>query len=489
MATPLSVETLSGRTLEVPPVPTIGDLRTYVAAELGVEWREGVKLVCDSQLLSDNAVPTAGFSGRTLSAFVTSLSVEDILAKTEVADINGRVNLPANGTVLHFLALEGNLKLIEVLLADERFELFNARDYKRRTALQLAASNGHTSVVKFLLKDERIDVDECLHYAACWGRAETVQAILSEERVADVNFPNASGNTALNEALIHEHTEAARVLIEDKRFTAINDKSASGGTALHIAAQHGDTDTVSLLLAYEDFSEVNAVDQQGRTALHRAASLQDYPETAKAILDSDRFTQSDVKDRFGSTAMHLAVDKGSLKTVVVLLAHRKFTDVYARNKAGATAVELAKQRRYFPIAEAFADVASPDCSVRGRRGSLPEWRRSPLVNSRRFSAPCGSTKVGSDGAALPTLLSQIVDISSTSANTSNVFNSESRAEPAGSARAAIQALRKSSRRQSASADPHDGMHSGSHHSVRGGERCSERHRLSSPGDARRNRRG
>merc|ERR1712178_352098 len=107
-------------------------------------------------------------------------------------------------------------------------------------------------------------------------------------------------------------------LLQEARFTSLNNTTDSGGTALHIAAMHGDINIVVALLTEERFTEVNAVDARGHTALHRvAASAGDYSMTAKAILDSDRFTMREAKDLRKMTALDIALENRNMKTAEI----------------------------------------------------------------------------------------------------------------------------------------------------------------------------
>lgn len=319
MAKHVEVQTISGNVLEIPAVPTIGELRGLVAEELGVD-QEQVKLACDAQLITDNGALLSNFGSRALSAFLVAMSVEGILHSIGHSDINGKVKVPRGGTVLHFAAVQGNLRFILTVLEEERFELFNATDSLGRTAIQIAAQNGHIEIIKVMLADSRICKDGALHAAAAWGRSEMVNAILADP-CCDSQAINSlwDGRTVLHEALRHEHIVIVETLLQEARFTSLNNTTESGGTALHIAAMHGDINVVVALLTEERFTEVNAVDARGHTALHRvAASTGDYSMTAKAILDSGRFTMREAKDLRKMTALDIALENRNMKTAEIL---------------------------------------------------------------------------------------------------------------------------------------------------------------------------
>lgn len=333
MATHVTVQTLSGKVLEIPAVPTVGELRGLVAKEFGV-YQAQIQLACDAQLITDDLMLLSFVGSHTLSTFLVAISVEAILHSIGHSDINVRLDIPRRGTVLHFATVQGNLAFVEAVLKEDRFKLFNETDCRGRTALHIAAQNGHIEIIKAMLADPRICQKGSLHVAAAWGRSDAVWAILADPCCSSyaINSHSSSG-TILHEALKHEHAAIAEVLLQEVRFACLNDTTPSGSTALHIAAMHGDTKTVTALLADERFTEVNAVDKYGRSALHRAAAaLQDYSSTTKAILESDRFTLHQCKDRGNATALETAIENRCMETAKLL----KTYEMRSSSSASAT---------------------------------------------------------------------------------------------------------------------------------------------------------
>lgn len=140
----------------------------------------------------------------------------------------------AEGCKLLQQAALGNLERIQAILR-ERPQLLQFRDYDRRTALHVAASEGHLKVCKYLV-----------------------------ERGAKVNRSDRWGGSPLDDA--HRHRQKEVIIY-------LRDLGASSGTTNNMAnfitaAADGDVDEVKLLLSVGEI-DINEGDYDRRTALHR----------------------------------------------------------------------------------------------------------------------------------------------------------------------------------------------------------------------------
>eukprot|EP00891_Asterochloris_glomerata_P005864 jgi/Astpho2/5864/gw1.00080.23.1_t len=193
------------------------------------------------------------------------------------ADYDGR-------TTLHLAALEGNVKVLEVLLQNgadpmvrDRYEDAsrhlcaaadtgdmrqltrlidngvdaNVRDYDQRTALHIAARRGLLTVVEYLisLKAEINVVDS-------W-RLSTVPGLAARAQAAEA----AQGVRLVPE----KGTQAAYT-------TDVDDSDYHQRTALHLAASNGHIAMVRHLLLISNGMDPNTSDYNQRTPLHLAAS-------------------------------------------------------------------------------------------------------------------------------------------------------------------------------------------------------------------------
>ena len=137
--------------------------------------------------------------------------------------------------LLQAAALGQRLTMEAILKKRPRFVHF--RDYDRRTALHVAASEGHIEICKFLI-----------------------------ERGARVNRSDRWGGSPLDDASRHRHKELVTFL----RSLGATTGSASKLTQFIKAAADGDVDEVEMLLSSGDI-DVNEGDYDKRTALHLAA--------------------------------------------------------------------------------------------------------------------------------------------------------------------------------------------------------------------------
>jgi ankyrin repeat protein len=130
----------------------------------------------------------------------------------------------------------GNKVQMEMILK-MRPKFVNFRDYDRRTALHVAASEGHLEICKFLVK-----------------------------KGAKINRSDRWGGSPLDDAHRHRHEKVVIFLREKGGTTG----SANNTTNLITAAADGDLDEVRMLLAIGNVN-LNEGDYDRRTALHLAA--------------------------------------------------------------------------------------------------------------------------------------------------------------------------------------------------------------------------
>lgn len=130
----------------------------------------------------------------------------------------------------------GNKTEMENILT-KRPNYVNFRDYDRRTALHVAASEGHLEICEFLIM-----------------------------KGAKINRSDRWGGSALDDAHRHRHQEVVQFLRDHGATTG----SANQTTNLITAAADGDLDEVRLLFAIGNI-DLNEGDYDRRTALHLAA--------------------------------------------------------------------------------------------------------------------------------------------------------------------------------------------------------------------------
>ncbi|CAN7116216.1 unnamed protein product [Brassica rapa subsp. narinosa] len=170
-------------------------------------------------------------------------------------------------SVLHVAAASGQIEILTLLL--ERFKNPDVLNRHKQTPLMLAAMYGRISSVKKLaevganvLMFDSVNRRTCLHYAAYYGHADCVQAILSAARSSPVavhwgyarfvNIRDDKGATPLHLAARQRRPECVNVLLDSGSLVCANTSlyGSPGSTPLHLAARSGSIDCVRKLLAW-----------------------------------------------------------------------------------------------------------------------------------------------------------------------------------------------------------------------------------------------
>ncbi|CAD5119760.1 DgyrCDS8355 [Dimorphilus gyrociliatus] len=126
-------------------------------------------------------------------------------------------------TPLHLACMEGDVELVEVLLAEaknknELAQYLNKQDKEdHNTALHLSIENRHPAVTRLLIDNE-----------------------------ADITIRRISGNTALHIAASSNDVESAKLLLEKK--LNINELNNYQSSPAHLAAEHNSVDVMKLFI-------------------------------------------------------------------------------------------------------------------------------------------------------------------------------------------------------------------------------------------------
>ena len=263
-----------------------------------------------------------------MNSLVYRADRDDLEIARRLLDRGADVNAKAPwGTALTKACEKGHLATASLLL--DRGAEVNAKDQNGQTPLMKAAEADHLHVVRLLL-----------------------------EKGADVNAKDESnGETSLNRAARKGHTAIAELLLNNGAGVNATDKR--GETALMTAAESGQLKTAHLLL--DRGAQLSVRDGEGRTALEHAARknhrrVVDFlmsrgakTNLAAAAMVGDtaqvqRFLKEgadvNAKDDQGKTALILAVERGHLEVVKLLLENHADVNVTA---SGETALDIAKR--------------------------------------------------------------------------------------------------------------------------------------------------
>jgi ankyrin repeat protein len=150
-------------------------------------------------------------------------------------------------------------------------KLINARDSGGKTALHWAALYGQEKVMELLLAN-KADVNSLdedgftpLHWAATFNQSDAVKVLLANKADTNLKVPKY-GWTALRLTVIHGHMATAEALLNGGADP--NLKDAENIPLLHQAVIRGKKEMVELLLANK--ANVNAKDSEGETPLDEA---------------------------------------------------------------------------------------------------------------------------------------------------------------------------------------------------------------------------
>merc|ERR1711971_553966 len=277
------------------------------------------------------------------------------------------------------------------LLVDQGANL-DAKDSKGLTPIMIAAVRGHTEVVKFL-KEKGANLSECdlkdqniihilakhnrhkmvpilmegrngawverlinqpnqkentpLHIAAGKGSVETVEELLKEDYVADIDIQNWDKRTPCHLAAAAGHTRVLQLLLEHDH-NAIFDRDDEDNTLLHLAAMNKHSETVKLLIAAG--APVQKRNRKEWTPLDSAA-MSGCPKSCKLLLDNN--SPLEPRDRNNQTPLHMAAMHGHCSVVQLLLD--RGACMKKENREGYNALELAIANGHKQVVEVLLD--------------------------------------------------------------------------------------------------------------------------------------
>jgi len=195
-----------------------------------------------------------------------------------------------------------------------------------------------------------------------------------KEHGADVNAPNASGETALHIAAELGKVDVVEALLAtDKReinALEINAMDNAGRTPLHSAAERGRSEVVKLLLAAG--ADRDAQNHSQETPMHLAARIGQV-EVVKLLLDAG--ADKDTQDEDGDTPLHMAARAGEVQVVELLLEEEAEKDAQGMN--GLTPLHYAAGIGHVEVVELLLDKEA-DTGIQDAEG------RTALDLAREF---------------------------------------------------------------------------------------------------------
>ncbi|KAG7389746.1 M-phase phosphoprotein 8 [Phytophthora pseudosyringae] len=276
---------------------------------------------------------------------------------------NAASNLPdeEGNTALHYAA---NIETVEVLLNSAFRTNANIPNRRGRTPLHIAAARGDVAVVAYLIRHgaEQDIVDDqgqnAFHHAAANGNTAVTLVLLHENDAAKTKTlavatdHSSESNGTTDDTQSDEQpanqtdsggADNASGNIEEQEEPSgfdINQEDLKGNTALHLAAMSPSERCQKMLqLLLENGADPNRANWFGYTPLHLFCSHQDGPASlVNAFIEHGVNIHAQSLD--GSTALHLAVGRGSEDVAVALVSAGAF--VHLLDAAGRSVVDLVE---------------------------------------------------------------------------------------------------------------------------------------------------
>ncbi|HEY6805687.1 MAG TPA: ankyrin repeat domain-containing protein [Pyrinomonadaceae bacterium] len=252
-----------------------------------------------------------------------------------------------NALIITTGVYQGPIEIVRLLL--QKGINHNAQNKRGTTALMVAASKGKAEVVNLLLEKgadlnlKDSDGATALDYAVESGQTELAKSLFARSAKSkndyktEADLLRAATNAALLEFASRNNLEEVKKQLANGAY--INTRSRAGATPLMLSVEYsyGRQDVTNFLL--DQGADLNLVDLTGNSALMKAAHTNNA-EAATAL--TNRKAASDLRNKEGQTALHIAAAGLHTKIVAAILAHKsEGLDVNAPDGSGRTPLILA----------------------------------------------------------------------------------------------------------------------------------------------------
>lgn len=264
---------------------------------------------------------------------------------------------PKRGNGHNALSLAANFcsdRVIDVLLKSGIKILSGLRfESDDPTAFHVAVSEGHEKTALKLLKYTPVsllglpvrDSGQVPFMIACKvgfpGLASSILEALGEDSLVIRDYEDS---TPLHLAARYGHIDICKILIlttrGEKMLVSTNIR---GYTPLHLAAKSGYIDICKMLVLKMHREDVlGGVDYYGYTAFHLASvSERNALSILELFCNHFKFSELLAQSKDGNTALHLAINHGTLEVIDFLLARMTAEQIQLENVEGISALALA----------------------------------------------------------------------------------------------------------------------------------------------------
>lgn len=228
-----------------------------------------------------------------------------------------------NENILNIFDADGNTPLI-LSVKYENIEMFN----------KFISYNADVNL------GNKFSGETPLHYAIRNYKPEIMAELLCQNKKIKVNMPDKYLNTSLHYAVKYDKMNIVKMLIAYNADS--NAQNKDGKTPLHCVEKHFCLEMVEMLL--KNKMNMNIKDKYGRAPLHHIVSIGRVDMVEFLIKNGE---SQHIVDMYLNTLLHYAIWNRNLKMVELLVDAG--VDVFARNKNGQSAVELANYNNYMQI--------------------------------------------------------------------------------------------------------------------------------------------
>uniref|UniRef100_A0A8D8YWX2 Ankyrin-1 n=1 Tax=Cacopsylla melanoneura TaxID=428564 RepID=A0A8D8YWX2_9HEMI len=282
------------------------------------------------------------------------------------ADVNATDN--QGSTPLHHAAHCKNLALCKLQL--QHGATIDALNQANKTPLIIAIERNSTEIVDFLISQGACSQESLLHVAVNFCKEEMVFLILKQG--PDVNGKDSKGRTPLYIGVERGKMTIIEILM--KQGANVNISDLHGKMPLHVAAEKGNEKIIECLLkngALVD-PKVTSNSQEGLTPLFLAV-IKGSLRSVILLLNSG--SNVNVSDKNGKMPIHVAAEKGYVEILECLLKHGSTVDpkIISDSQIGLTPLLLAVQKSCLTgVSELLKAGANPNLQYTEGQSALSQ---------------------------------------------------------------------------------------------------------------------
>jgi len=245
---------------------------------------------------------------------------------------------------VHFAVQERQLSILRFLFHEAKCDV-HAKDPAGDSALTRAVMNGSLEMVQCLVDECECDPESpdgdsgwvAIHFAAAAGHVDVANFL--HKRACDMNAKQAKGYNALQIAVCHGRLPMVRYLIEEAKVDARVPHATKGWNLVMIATSKNRLDVLRYLVETAKCS-VEEPNSWSSYPLH-VASRKGYRSIIEFLVIEAK-CRVDPKDDRNRTPLHFAASRCRYDVVRFLILRGK-ADVFARTKAGCTALQCVPE--------------------------------------------------------------------------------------------------------------------------------------------------